>query len=76
MIRLPLERISESEYLVRADVYQVNEPILGFVNVSYADGRVFSSDLVDRIPRAMGIDASEISKRGLYTTWTRERTVG
>lgn len=64
-IRLPLERISESEYLVRADVYQVNEPILGFVNVSYADGRVFSSDLVDRIPRAMGIDASEISKTRL-----------
>lgn len=64
-IRLPLERVSESEYLVRAEVYRAGDPILGFVNVSYADGRVFSSDLAERIPRAMGVDASEITKTRL-----------
>ncbi len=64
-IRLPLERISESEYLVQPDVYLVSSPVMAFVNVYYEDGRILSSDLVTRIPRSLGITASEFSKSRL-----------
>lgn len=64
-IRLPLERISENEYIAKADVFLLKDNTSAFVNVRYKDGFTISSDVITRIPMMMGVTSKQIIKSRL-----------
>ena len=64
-IKLPLERISENEYIAKADVFLLKDNTSAFVNVRYKGGFTLSSDVITRIPFMMGVTSKQIIKSRL-----------
>lgn len=64
-----LERVSENEYICKADVYVLKDETSAFVNVRYKNGIILSSEIITKIPYMMGVSAKEIVKsRLVYDT--------
>ena len=63
--RLNLERVSEDEYITKADVYVLKDETSAFVSVKYACGVTLTSEIVTRVPYMMGVAAKEIVRSRL-----------
>ena len=63
--RLNLERVSEDEYITKADVYVLKDETSAFVSVRYSNGVILSSEIVTRVPYMMGVAAKEIVRSRL-----------
>ena len=57
---LSLEKVSENEYITKADVYVLKAETSAFVSVKYTCGVTLSSEIVSRVPYMMGITSKEI----------------
>lgn len=67
--RLNLERVSEDEYIAKADVYLLKDETSAFVTAVYRNGLALSSEIVTKTPYLMGVAAKEIVKsRLVYDT--------
>lgn len=67
--QLHLERISETEYIAKADVYLLKEETSAFASVRYDDGSAFSTPIITKVPMLMGVSAKAISRsRLVYDT--------
>lgn len=67
--RLKLERVSEDEYIVKADVYLLKEETSAFVTVRYRGALALSSPIVTKTPLLMGVAAKQIVRsRLVYDT--------
>lgn len=67
--RLNLERVSENEYIAKADVYLLKAETSAYVTVKYNNGLLLSSGLETKTPYLMGVAAKEIVKsRLVYDT--------
>lgn len=63
--RLNLERVSEDEYITKADVYVLKDETSAFVSVRYHSGVTLTSEIVTRVPYMMGVAAKEIVRSRL-----------
>lgn len=64
-----IERVSENEYICKADVFVLKDETSAFVNVKYKNGIILSSEIVTKIPYLMGVSAKEVVKsRLVYDT--------
>ncbi|MFR5061402.1 MAG: hypothetical protein ACLTEK_00150 [Christensenellales bacterium] len=67
--RLNLQRVSEDEYIVKADVYLLKDEVSAYVTAAYKNGFIISSEIVTKTPMLMGVAAKEIVKsRLVYDT--------
>ncbi len=64
-IRLPLEKISECEYLCKVDVFLPKNELSAFVTVKYENGFCLSSEILTRIPLLLGVSGKNIIKSHL-----------
>lgn len=67
--RLNLERVSENEYIAKADVYLLKAETSAYVTVKYKNGLLLSGGIETKTPYLMGVAAKEIVKsRLVYDT--------
>ena len=63
--RLSLQRVSESEYIAKAEVYQQKKETSAFASVIYSNGLILSGEIITKTPYLMGVDEVEIVRTRL-----------
>ena len=64
-IKLKLERVSEFEFIAKANTYLLKEEVYAFVNITYANGYCTSSEVIYKIPYLLGVSKRETAKTRL-----------
>ncbi len=63
--KLGLQRVSESEYLCKAEVYLQKEETSAFASVIYDSGLILSGEIITKTPYLMGVDETQIVRSRL-----------
>ncbi len=64
-LKLPLVKISETEYLCKVDVFLPKDEMSAFVTVKYENDFCLSSEILTRIPLLLGVASKNIIKSRL-----------
>lgn len=63
--RLNLQRVSESEYLSKADVYLHKQETSAFASVLYDNGLILTGEIITKTPYLMGVDETQVVRSRL-----------
>lgn len=66
-MNIPAISLGNDVYIAKINVCQAEKPIYAFVNVTCADGRIFSSAVANILPKSLGIKSKPgVSHRKIY----------
>lgn len=63
--RLALQRVSESEYIAKAAVYNAKQETSAFTSVIYKSGLILSGEIITKVPALMGVSSDSVVRSRL-----------